>query len=75
MTDPPDPLSDAYWLKIQDGIVEELEQQLEQVSAERDRYRSALERIARSESGDWGWIAHLALREGNRRKVGPGGEG
>lgn len=34
---------------------------VDQIVAERDRYKAALIRIADAESGRWGWIAHDAL--------------
>jgi hypothetical protein len=41
--------------------VEPHEERLENVQIERDRYRIALERIAREQSGVWGTIANEAL--------------
>jgi hypothetical protein len=41
--------------------------ELEHVTAQRNRYRAALEHIAYVDSGPWGWIAWNALHPEKRR--------
>jgi hypothetical protein len=47
-----------------------LTQQLADANAELERLKAALRRIADSESGHWGWIAHEVLHPERKTKNG-----